>query len=103
MTVFTPVLWFYAVTASLVFGASMYETWVVHPAWSRKPPDSFRVFMGEPSKIARHDDAILPEQKMGQRKTRMDASVNQFEPRFSRLLEAGYLAPCELRHFPTLS
>lgn len=48
MAFFTPVLWVYAVMASLVFGASMYETLVVHPAWSRKPPDSFRAFMGEP-------------------------------------------------------
>jgi len=49
MTFFTPVLWAYAVMASLVFGASTYETLVVHPAWSRKPPDSFRAFMGEPA------------------------------------------------------
>ena|SRR6185312_820481 len=48
MTLYTLVLWFYAVMASLVFGASVYETLVVHPAWSRKPPDSFRGFMGEP-------------------------------------------------------
>lgn len=48
MAIYAPVLWFYAVMASLVFGASLYETLVVHPAWSRKPPDSFRAFMGEP-------------------------------------------------------
>jgi hypothetical protein len=48
MTLYTPVLWFYAVMASLVFGASVYETLVVHPAWSREPPESFRGFMGEP-------------------------------------------------------
>jgi len=48
MAFFTPVLWVYAAMASLVFGASLYETLVVHPAWSRKPPDSFRAFMGEP-------------------------------------------------------
>jgi len=38
MTLYTSVLWFYAVMVSLVFGASVYETVVVHPAWSRKPP-----------------------------------------------------------------
>ena len=46
MTLYTPVLWFYAVMVSLVFGASVYETLVVHPAWSRKPPDSFTGFVG---------------------------------------------------------
>jgi len=45
---YTPVLWFYAVMASLVFGASVYETLVVHPAWSRKPPESLREFVGAP-------------------------------------------------------
>src|SRR5262249_12816364 len=45
MTLYTPVLWPYAVMASLVFGASVYETLVVHPAWSRKPPESFRGFV----------------------------------------------------------
>jgi Domain of unknown function (DUF1772) len=34
--------------ASLVFGASVYEAVVVHPAWSRKPPESFAGFMGAP-------------------------------------------------------
>jgi hypothetical protein len=48
MTLYTPVLWFYAVMASLVFGAGAYEIVVVHPAWSRKPPESFRGFMGAP-------------------------------------------------------
>ena len=48
MTLYTPVLWFYAVMVSLVFGASVYETVVVHPAWSRKPPESFRGFVGTP-------------------------------------------------------
>jgi hypothetical protein len=48
MTLYTPVLWFYAVMVSLVFGASVYETLVVHPAWSRKPPESFRGFVGMP-------------------------------------------------------
>jgi hypothetical protein len=48
MTLYTPVLWFYAVMVSLVFGASVYETLVVHPAWSRKPPESFRGFVGTP-------------------------------------------------------
>jgi len=48
MTMYTPVLWFYAVMASLVFGASVYEAVVVHPAWSRQPPESFRGFVGTP-------------------------------------------------------
>ena len=48
MTLYTPVLWFYAVMVSLIFGASVYETLVVHPAWSRKPPESFREFVGTP-------------------------------------------------------
>jgi hypothetical protein len=33
---------------SLVFGAAVYEALVVHPAWSRKPPESFVSFMGTP-------------------------------------------------------
>jgi len=33
---------------SLVFGASVYEALVVHPAWSRKPPESLRGFVGMP-------------------------------------------------------
>ena len=48
MTLYIPVLWFYAVMVSLVFGASVYETLVVHPAWSRKPPESLRAFVGTP-------------------------------------------------------
>jgi len=48
MTLYTPALWFYAVMVSLVFGASVYETVVVHPAWSRKPPESIRGFVGTP-------------------------------------------------------
>src|ERR1044071_8014067 len=48
MTLYIPVLWFYAVMASLVFGASIYETLVVHPAWSRKPPESLVGFVGSP-------------------------------------------------------
>src|SRR5258708_22559916 len=48
MTLYTSVLWFYAVMVSLVFGASVYETLVVHPAWSRKPPESFRGFVATP-------------------------------------------------------
>ena len=47
-SLYTPVLWFYAAMASLVFGASVYETLVVHPAWSRKPPESFHAFVGTP-------------------------------------------------------
>ena len=48
MALHTAVLWFYAVMVSLVFGASVYEALVVHPAWSRKPPESFRGFVGTP-------------------------------------------------------
>ena len=48
MTLYTPVLWFYAGMVSLVFGATVYETVVVHPAWSRKPPESLRGFVGTP-------------------------------------------------------
>lgn len=48
MTLDTTVLWFYAVMVSLVFGASLYEGFVVHPAWSRKPPESFVGFVGSP-------------------------------------------------------
>lgn len=48
MTLYITFLWFYAAMASLVFGASVYETLVVHPAWSRKPPESFRGFVGTP-------------------------------------------------------
>ena len=48
MTLYAPLLWFYAVMVSVVFGASVYEALVVHPAWSRKPPESFRGFVGTP-------------------------------------------------------
>jgi hypothetical protein len=48
MTLYTIALWFYSILASLVFGASVYETLVVHPAWSRQPPESFVSFVGEP-------------------------------------------------------
>jgi len=48
MTLHAPVLWFYSVMVSVVFGASVYEALVVHPAWSRKPPESFRGFVGTP-------------------------------------------------------
>jgi hypothetical protein len=46
MTLYTLALWFYSILASLVFGASVYETVVVHPAWSRQPPESFVGFGG---------------------------------------------------------
>jgi hypothetical protein len=46
MTLYATVLWLYAVMASLVLGASVYESLVVHPAWSRKPPESFVGFLG---------------------------------------------------------
>ena len=45
MTLYTTALWFYTVMASIVFGASVYEALVVHPAWSRKPPESLAGFM----------------------------------------------------------
>ena len=48
MTLYTTVLWFYSVMVSLVFGASVYESLVVHPAWSRKPPESLVGFVGSP-------------------------------------------------------
>ena len=48
MTLYIPVLWFYVLMASLIFGAGVYETFVVHPAWSRKPPESLRGFIGTP-------------------------------------------------------
>ena len=48
MTLYATVLWLYAVMASLVLGASVYESLVVHPAWSRKPPESFVGFVGAP-------------------------------------------------------
>lgn len=48
MMLYTPVLWLYAVMASLVFGASVYEMLIVYPAWSRKPPESLRGFMETP-------------------------------------------------------
>ena len=46
MTLYTTALWCYSVLASLIFGAGMYESFVVHPAWSRKPPESFVGFLG---------------------------------------------------------
>jgi len=48
MTLQTVFLWLYSAMASLVFGATVYEALVVHPAWSRKPPESFVAFMGTP-------------------------------------------------------
>ena len=48
MTPYTMALWFYSVFASVVFGASIYETLVVHPAWSRQPPESLVGFVGTP-------------------------------------------------------
>ena len=43
ITLYTTGLWFYSVMASLVFGASIYEALVVHPAWSRKPRSPLRI------------------------------------------------------------
>ena len=48
MTLYTTALWFYAVMVSLIFGAGMYEIVVVHPAWSRQPPESIVGFVGSP-------------------------------------------------------
>ena len=48
MIIYTIALWFYSTMASLVFGAGVYEGLVVHPAWSRKPPESFVGFVGLP-------------------------------------------------------
>ncbi len=48
MTVYTTALWIYSVIVSLVFGAGVYEIFVVHPAWSRKPPESIVGFVGSP-------------------------------------------------------
>ena len=48
MTLDTTVLWFFSFMASLVFGATIYEALVVHPAWSRKPPESLVGFVGAP-------------------------------------------------------
>src|SRR5690242_15615964 len=48
MTLFTTALWFYSVIVSVIFGAGVYETFVVHPAWSRKPPESLVAFVGSP-------------------------------------------------------
>lgn len=49
MTLYGPILWLYALMASVVLGAGVYESVVVHPAWSRKPPESFIAFLGEPT------------------------------------------------------
>ena len=48
MTLYATALWLYSVMSSLVLGASVYESLVVHPAWSRKPPESFVGFVGAP-------------------------------------------------------
>ena len=48
MTLYTTALWFYSVMVSVVFGAGIYEILVVHPAWSRKPPESIVGFVGSP-------------------------------------------------------
>ena len=48
MTLYTTALWFYSVMGSLILGAGIYESFVVHPAWSRKPPESFVGFVGSP-------------------------------------------------------
>ena len=46
MTIYMAAVWFYSVMASLVFGGGMYESFVVHPAWSRNPPESLAGFAG---------------------------------------------------------
>ena len=54
MTLYTTALWFYSVMASVIFGSGVYETFVVHPAWSRKPPESNAGFVG-----SRMDPAVF--------------------------------------------
>ncbi len=54
MTLYTTALWFYSVMVSLVFGAGIYESFVVHPAWSRKPPESLVGFVGSPVSRMNH-------------------------------------------------
>jgi hypothetical protein len=49
MTLHTVFLWLCSAMAYLVFVATVYEALVVHPAWSRKPPESFMAFMGTQS------------------------------------------------------
>lgn len=44
MTLYGYTVGFYALMASLVMGASVFEALVVHPAWSRTPPESFVAF-----------------------------------------------------------
>ena len=46
MTLYATVLWLYAAMASVALGAGVYESFVVHPAWSRRPPESFVEFVG---------------------------------------------------------
>jgi len=46
MTIYAATLWFYSVMVSLVFGGGMYESFVLHPAWSRNPPESLVGFAG---------------------------------------------------------
>ena len=48
MTLYTTALWFYSLMVSVVFGAGIYEVFVVHPAWSRQPPESLIGFVGSP-------------------------------------------------------
>jgi hypothetical protein len=44
MTLYPTLLWLYAVMVTVVLGSGVYESLVVHPAWSRKPPESFVEF-----------------------------------------------------------
>ena len=46
MTLYATLLWLYALMTSVVLGAGVYESLVVHPAWSRRPPESFVEFVG---------------------------------------------------------
>jgi len=48
MTLYAILLWLYVVMASVVLGAGVYESFVVHPAWGRKPPESLISFVGTP-------------------------------------------------------
>ena len=54
MTFYAPVLWLYSVMVSVVFGASVYEALVVHPVWSRKPPESSGFLLAEAGTLRRN-------------------------------------------------
>jgi hypothetical protein len=51
MTLYTTVLWFYALMTTVLLGSGVYESLVVHPAWSRKPPESMVGFVAAISAV----------------------------------------------------